>query len=259
MSGDLGQRKRKIILYAVLTIAVILMMLLVVATGDYGSLGYGTWRNNVVTLATLAGWVLTTLTMIGLTRLHTPMHGITSWRRVGVVTLILWAVVVVYYATGLLFRDTGLGATAASVFPIVFLFMPSIFWFPVWVVVAAIRGSSHPERLAERSDEVDLKTTGQDARDAVDSLSNARSALLLARPPATAPLVASTSPDVPANGLDAANLVVPEEDAASSEPTRRYLPLAVAAVMILLALMTVGYVADQWAQAREAQELTSRI
>jgi hypothetical protein len=57
-----------------------------------------------------------------------------SWRRIAMFTLILWAAVLVSFSAS----GITLGLSAA-IFAIAFLTLPTLLWFPVWLLVAFLK------------------------------------------------------------------------------------------------------------------------
>ena len=153
---DLPWRKRRTILYSALTIVLPLLGLFLATAAAVFPLGDPKWWERVFTTTLLAGLVVSTLAFVGIARLHTPEGGITPWKRVAVTALVPWASVAAYVLSTM--------STAAVTIPIglvTFACLPSIIWFPIWVVVAAIRGGMHPERVARRVSDVVAQTSSE--------------------------------------------------------------------------------------------------
>lgn len=259
MPVNVKRRKRNVILYGAAAVLTAIVIVVTVAMSTFETLGYGSVGNTIATNGALIGLILTTLALIGLARLYTPKGGITSWRRIGTIGLTLWVVIIVYYLLTYATRGIpGVGPALAGAFFVPFFSLPSLFWFPLWVVIAAIRGSMHPERMApaRAPRETSALTSIGVPEVAGSAVTLPETYDLAAAPGIAVPNAAgsgatpTTSPPAPATG----DPVVRREHVAG-----KAIGISAGVLVLLGALAVGGYVADQWKTAQELDALITQI
>lgn len=233
VDSKLKARRTRTAWFAAAAGACLVLMVVVLVTSDYGSLGYGSINNAAVTWAMFGGVIFTTVALVGLARASTTPGTITSWRATGIIALVAWVSWVVFFIVQWAARD--LGAVFAWLGPAALFFVPTLVGFPVWTVIAAIRGHGSPERVVVPSWP---RRSGHHA-----------AALKQVSPLATAERIV-----VPV-GLSGSGVPA----TASSSRAGRRVAFIAGAVAVTLVVLGAASVADQWLRAREMSELTTFI
>ncbi len=135
----MDKRKKLQILGAVSAVALAAMPLAMVE-GTWDDLGYGTWRNTVITWSQVILIVSFTWLLVAYTKYDTPEGNRTPWKRVGRTALIVWGALIV----GVVIALIGVPVISGVVSVIQLSLIPSALAFPVWTAIAAIKDRNAP-------------------------------------------------------------------------------------------------------------------
>jgi hypothetical protein len=134
-------KRKKIWILGAVSAASFAGWLISLTGGTWDNLGAGTWRNSLITFSAVALLVSFTWLMVAYTKYDTPKGNLTPWKRVGKTALITWGALL----AAVLISFIGVPVISGLMGTVQLALIPSALTFPIWTVIAAIRGKRAPE------------------------------------------------------------------------------------------------------------------
>lgn len=244
MSDRTANRRRTSIVAGASAAGAYALMLVVVLTTGYADLGYGSTGNYIVTGLIVATVVLVMVSLVSWARRWTSDGQITSWKRTGRFALAIWGAGVAFTLT--VFAGAAVPAVAVLVGLLsgsVMAFVIPMVWFPIWTVIAAIRGALHPDQVA-----------GEPLRPVPEGQAAPIDAAPSTREPSAVPAVGGVG-DEPSH----VTVDVAEPAHRSRRWSGRTIALAVAGVALMAGIAAGLYVGDQYLQVQRYSALMEQV